>query len=224
MSSFSWPVSALSLPRQRHLLGWVSGGCPGLCHISPLSHSHSSCTRATPAPDCTSEKTLHLPGLYPFVGIVLRGLITGHFWLAVPDHPDIWNTDPWEACHVNRALQQSYFVSIDGGIAAHRVIRVDSKNLQIGSLKWWNHYRNLFNWLSGHSRLVEPAKSEDSEGGFCSTGVFFKINFCLVYISLEHVFLSLWILILIAKLIVIDKILSIHFHLCSDIQRFYFHG
>lgn len=191
MSGFSWPVSALSLPSKGTCpvsvgVGAASGRRVELCRINPLSRSLSACTGATaapsaqnwhPAPACTSKKTLHLPGLYPLVGIVLRALITGHFWLAVPDHPDIWNTDPWEACHVNRALQQSYFVSIDGGIAAHRVIRVDSKNLQIGSLKWWNHYRNLFNWLSGHSRLVEPAKSEDSEGGFYSTAFFFKINF-----------------------------------------------
>jgi len=98
--------------------------------------------------------------VYPLVWIVLLDLMLEHFWLAVPYRLDIWNADPWEACHVNGTPQQSDFVSIDGGIAASRVIRVDSKNLQIGNRKWWNHYRNSFNWLLGHSRLLEPAKSE----------------------------------------------------------------
>lgn len=166
-------------------MGVTSGDTPSCVPLTPR-RSHPVCTTATPAlsaqtwppsAECTSGHSLHLPRLWPLVGIVLPALIPGHLWLAVPHHADVWNTDPWEACHVDRALQQSYIVSVDGGIAAHRVIRVDSKNLQIGSLKWWNHYRNLFNWSSSHSRLVEPAKSKDCEGGFWSMLFFLRLIF-----------------------------------------------
>lgn len=125
--------------------------------------------------------------VYPLVGIVLLDLIIQHFSLAVLYHLDIWNTDTWEACHVNRTLQQSYFVSIDGGIAVYRIIHVDSKNLQIGSLKWWNHYRNLFNWLNSCSRLVEPAKAERRDKDIVPTAII-KINLWLAYISLEYIY------------------------------------